>query len=74
MLGVLYSAYFDFSFRLQAIRFGTWVFFDSSDFLMILDVFGCTQECEPYDLDDDTVVGAADLQLFLASYGILCGE
>jgi hypothetical protein len=47
---------------------------DMSDFLMILDVFGCMQECEPYDLDNDTVVGAADLQLFLASYGILCGE
>ena len=47
---------------------------DMSDFLIILDVFGCTQECEPYDLDDDTVVGATDLQLFLASYGILCGE
>jgi hypothetical protein len=47
---------------------------DMSDFLMILDAFGCLQDCEPYDLDDDTVVGAADLQLFLASYGILCGE
>jgi hypothetical protein len=47
---------------------------DMSDFLMILDVFGCMENCEPYDLDDDTVVGAADLQLFLASYGILCGE
>jgi hypothetical protein len=47
---------------------------DMTDFLMILEVFGCTQDCEPFDLDDDTVVGAVDLQLFLTSYGVLCGE
>jgi hypothetical protein len=47
---------------------------DMVDFLQILDNFGCVGSCEPFDLDDDTVVGTTDLQLFLASYGILCGE
>jgi hypothetical protein len=47
---------------------------DMSDFLAVLNMFGCIQSCEPFDLDDDMVVGVTDLQLFIASYGILCGE
>lgn len=47
---------------------------EMEDFLMMLNAFGCLQDCEPYDLDDDTIVGTTDLQIFLTFYGVLCGE
>jgi hypothetical protein len=47
---------------------------DMNDFLVMLNAFGCIENCEPFDLDDDLVVGVTDLQLFLSSFGILCGE
>jgi hypothetical protein len=47
---------------------------DMTDFLVILNAYGCEANCGALDLDGDSVVGASDLQLFMAFYGVLCGE
>jgi hypothetical protein len=47
---------------------------DMTDFLMMLDSFGCVQDCGAYDLNGDGIVGASDLQIFLTFYGVLCAQ
>jgi hypothetical protein len=45
---------------------------DMADFLQMLDQFGCVGDCEPFDVDDDGVVGVMDLQIFTSFFGALC--
>jgi hypothetical protein len=45
---------------------------DLADFLQMLDHFGCVGDCEPFDIDNDGVVGAIDLQIFTSFFGVLC--
>jgi hypothetical protein len=47
---------------------------DMADFLVLLDAFGCMEDCGDADLTGDGFVSVADLQLFLTQFGVLCGE
>jgi hypothetical protein len=39
--------------------------FDITDLNLLLDQFGCTSDCDPFDLDGDGVVGMSDLMMMI---------
>lgn len=45
----------------------------SADLLLLLALFGCTENCGHIDLNDDGVVGVGDLLDFLLAFDTLCG-
>jgi hypothetical protein len=45
---------------------------DMNDFLMLMEAFGCIEDCGDMDISGDGFVGVTDLQLFLTQFGVLC--
>lgn len=45
----------------------------SADLLLLLPLFGCTENCGHIDLNGDGVVGVGDLLDFLLAFDTLCG-
>ena len=45
---------------------------DVQDLIAIIALYGCSVNCDVYDIDYDGVVGASDIILFMATLGIIC--